>query len=185
MNKGKSDGTNGLFSDHVIFGGSKLFVHISMLLTSMLRHGISPDTLKTSCMVPIPKNSKNNLCSSDNYRAIALISCLTKIMDLIVLKTYGNLLSTCDLQFGFKDGGSTNSCTYVLKETVSYYINNGNNVYAAFLDATKAFDRVNYCKLFYMLIERNIPPCVIRLIMNMYIGQNMVVKWNSNMSNNF
>ena len=29
-----------------------------------------------------------------------------------------------------------------------------------FLDASKAFDRVNYCKLFRTLVERGLPPCI-------------------------
>ena len=94
-------------------------------------------------------------------------------------------MSTSDLQFGFKSGGSTNSCTFMLKETISYYLKSGNCVNAAFLDATKAFDRVNYCKLFDLLIKRNVPPCVLRLILTMYVDQFMCVKWNSAISERF
>ncbi len=36
----------------------------------------------------------------------------------------------------------------MVQETISYYVNNGSNVYGLMLDASKAFDRVNYCKLF-------------------------------------
>ena len=185
LNAGKSDGSTELTSDHIINGCKTLHVHLSMLFSSMLRHGTSPNMLKTACMVPIPKNKKGNLCDSDNYRAIALISCLSKILDLILLKKYGDKFTTSDMQFGFKDGCSTNACTFVMKETVSYYINNGNYVYAAFLDATKAFDRVNYCKLFKLLLKRDVPPCVIRLIMSMYIDQSMFIKWNGSSSKFF
>jgi hypothetical protein len=39
-------------------------------------------------------------------------------------------------------------CSMIMKETVSHYINNNSTVHCVFLDATKAFDRVEYCKLF-------------------------------------
>ena len=42
----------------------------------------------------------------------------------------------------------------ILKEAVSYYINYGSSVYCTLLDATKAFDRVHYCKLFRILIDK-------------------------------
>ena len=70
-----------------------------------------------------------------------------KLLDIIILQKYHCVLDSCELQFGFKDNSSTNMCTYMVKETVQYYSSNGNKqVYGAVLDATKAFDRVNYCK---------------------------------------
>ena len=42
----------------------------------------------------------------------------------------------------------------VLKESLAYYVSHGTAVYCGFLDATKAFDRVNYCKLFRLLMKK-------------------------------
>ena len=69
-------------------------------------------------------------------------------------------------------------CTMVLKESISYYVNNGSSVYCTFLDASKAFDRVEYCKLFRELAHRKLPPIIIRLLLNMYIGHVICVEWN-------
>ncbi len=52
------------------------------------------------------------------------------------------------MQFGFKEGLSTTESTFTILETISYYNFNHTNVYALFLDTTKAFDRVHYGKLF-------------------------------------
>jgi len=38
-------------------------------------------------------------------------------------------------------------CTMILKETIDYYRTNGIGVYCTMLEATKAFDRVEYSKL--------------------------------------
>ena len=64
---------------------------------------------------------------------------------------------------------STNMCTMILKETVSYYVAKHSSVFRTFLDASKAFDRVNYCKLFRLLLKRGLPTCMIRTLMNMCI----------------
>jgi hypothetical protein len=69
-----------------------------------------------------------------------------------------------DLQFGFKKGLSSCVCTMVIKETIAYYNSNEGHVYCVTLDATKAFDRVNYAKLFPKLFERKIPFIVIRYL---------------------
>ena len=61
---GKSDGSEGLFSDHFIHGTHRFYVILSILFTSMLSHGFSP--------IPISKDKKKSLCNSGNYRAIAL-----------------------------------------------------------------------------------------------------------------
>ena len=53
------------------------------------------------------------------------------------------------MQFGFKEHSSTAKCTFALTETVKYFRKNNPNVYGMLLDATKAFDKVNYVKLFF------------------------------------
>ena len=47
------------------------------------------------------------------------------------------------------------------------------------LDASKAFGRVEYVRLFTLLRERALCPGVLRLIMNMYANQCIQIKWNS------
>jgi len=41
----------------------------------------------------------------------------------------------------------------------------------------KAFDRVNYCKLFRLLIRRNLPPLLVRVMLNFYISNFVRVSW--------
>ena len=56
------------------------------------------------------------------------------------------------MQFGFKEHSSTTKCTFALTETVNYFRKNKSNVYVMLLDATKAFDKVNYVKFFTSLL---------------------------------
>ena len=56
----------------------------------------------------------------------------------------------------------------VLKETIDYYVNYGSTVYCTMLDATKAFDTVEYCKLFRLLASRDLPSAWLRLLENIY-----------------
>ena len=72
---------------------------------------------------------------------------------------------------------STTQCTYVMQETISYYNDNGSNVYALMLDASKAFDRVKFSKLFHILLNCQMSPLVLRLLFYMYTNQKLQVRW--------
>ena len=58
-------------------------------------------------------------------------------------------------------------------------------MYVMLLDATKAFDKVNYVKLFYQLIDRGLNPFIIRCLLYMYTHQCLNVSWNNSQSKYF
>ena len=124
--------------------------------------------MSLSTVIPIPKGRNCSLVDSTNYPGIALSYICSKLLDLIALSRYSDKLLTSDLQFCFKAKRSTSMCTMVLKEVISYYVNNDSSVYCTLLGATKAFDRVEYCKLFRVLLNRKLPAACIRLLANMH-----------------
>ena len=185
LKTGKSDGSEGLSSDHFIHGNRKLYVLLSILFTLFLRHGFSPNSMILGTMIPIPKDKKKSLCSASNYRAIAVSSIFSKILDWIILLKEEHSLCSSELQFGFKKGLSTTQCTFSMLEIIDYYNFNKSDVGVLLLDASKAFDRVNYCKLFNELLKRNISPVLLRLLLYMYTTQSLRVKWSDTTSPQF
>ena len=89
------------------------------------------------------------------------------------------------MQYGFKAKSSTTQCTFAMMETVNYYRQHNTDVYVLLLDASQAFDKVNYVKLFQLLIKRNVNPLIIRCLVYMYTNQYMNIKWNCSMSKYF
>ena len=87
-----------------------------------------------------------------------------------MLEEQSDSLFTDLLQFGFKKKYSTVMCISMLLETIGYYNENGAGCYLLLLDASKAFDRVEYVKLFTVLRDRKMCPIVLRLLMNKYIN---------------
>ena len=67
-------------------------------------------------------------------------------------------------------------------KTIEYYNEHDSDCYLLLLDASKAFDRVEYVKLFNTLRDRNMCPIALRLLMNMYVNQKIQVKWNNLLS---
>ena len=148
LKSSKSDCTDQLFSDHFINGTLRFFTLISLLFTSMLSHGVAPTGLLLSTMVPVPKDKRGSKSDSNYYRAIAISSILGKLFDSIIIKDQHLSLITDDLQFGFKENSSTITCTQLLVETIEYYNINNTDCYMLLLDASKAFDSIEYVRLF-------------------------------------
>ena len=69
---GKSDGEEGLNSNHIIHGPKILFVLLALIFNSMLVHGFSPNSMLVGSMVPIPKDKRQLVCIS----AALLPNCL-------------------------------------------------------------------------------------------------------------
>jgi hypothetical protein len=147
----KHDGNMGLSTDHVKHACDEWYTHVSLLLTALTVYGCITDDLSVSTVLPIPKGKNLNYSDSTIYRGIALCSIFGNIFDAYILTRYDSLLASFNLQFGFKAGIPTSMCSMILKETLEHYRRNRNTVYCTLLDATKAFDRVEYCKLVRLL----------------------------------
>ena len=132
-------------------------------MTTIMNHGVIPQSMLLGTIVPIPKNRRKSMNDSSNYRGITLSGIMGKILDNILLSTNMNIFSSSYLQFGFKAKHSTTHCTFVAQEVVNYYVKHNSSVYCVLLDASQAFDRVEYVKLFEVLLNRNICPLVARL----------------------
>ncbi len=185
LKKHKSDGGQGFNSNHLIYGGNRLNIIVSLLFNVMLTHGYYPSELLKSTIISLPKDNTASLSSSDNYRGISLFNSICKLFDYIIIDMCGDVLSTSDMQFGFKKQHSTTMCSVILKEVVSHYIEGNSNVYCCLLDASKAFDKIHYGKLFRVLLDKHISPLVLRLLMNCYVRQCARVSWDNVMSEYF
>ena len=89
---------------------------------------------------------------------------MSKVLEMLILARTQEELYSCDNQFGFKSKYSTDVCTFALKQVIEYYTTLSSPVYLCFMDASKAFDRLNYWKLFQTLLQRNMPILIVRLL---------------------
>ena len=68
---------------------------------------------------------------------------------------------------------------------IDYYVTNGSPVYICFLDASKAFDKINHWSLFRKLLCKNMSTIIVRLLYVWYANQNFLIKWNGCLSSPF
>lgn len=79
---------------------------------------------------------------------------------------------------------STCFCCFLSSVTAAY-VNKNSECYVILLDATKAFDRVHFTKLFSLLYDRSMCPSVMKLLLHMYTQQTLSVQWKSHTSPSF
>jgi len=183
LKKDKHDGMRYMWSNFLIWSPDSLMRSLATLMTAMLSHGHSPNCINVAYVTPIPKSG--DICNSENYRGIALSSSIAKLTEIVLMAKAGCSIATSELQFAYKRQHSTSMCTFMLKETVSHYLNRGSEIYGCLIDASKAFDRLRHDKLLQILIRRKVPPAVIRLLMDAYMKQKISIRWHSNVSDTF
>jgi len=106
---------------------------------------------------------KGKGCRSDpgNYRSICVQNPFAKIYSSILTKRLSSFAESQDLlpifQFGFRSNRSTTAAAALLHEIAHTRLINGKRTYVAYIDFTKAFDRVSRPLLFHKLQLLGIP----------------------------
>ena len=105
----------------------------------MLSNNFLPSELMKVLLVPMNKNKKIISLDSRSYSPIALPTAASKVFELIFQNRMSPYIYTSD---------GTDMAEFSSKENVKTFLNPRSPVFVCFLDATKAFDRVNHTKLF-------------------------------------
>ena len=177
MKAGKSDVSEGFTSDAILNAADLMYDQLASVYRSWLVHGTVTTSLLACAFLPLLKNALKDPSDTGNYRAIAGSSLLLKLFDKVALLLWGNLLSSDTLQFGYKVGTSTTQCSWLVTEVVNYFLERGTNPIITLLDCSKAFDLCKFSILFTKLIDRGLPPIVVRTLMVVYEDQYAWVKW--------
>ena len=185
LKPGKTDVDADITTDCLKNAPYELSCHISNFLKACLMHGYISDNLLTCAIILLVKSSQKSNQDSGNYRGIALSSLFLKIFDWVVLILFNSELLCDENQFGFQAESSTVMCTWAVIEVINYFNSRGTPVYACLLDYRKAFDLVNHVRMFQNLIDRQVNPVVIRLMISMYLVQQCYVRWGQARSYSF
>ena len=71
---------------------------------------------------------------------------------------------------------------FPFKSVIKYYNLHNSTVYTCFLDASKAYDRVNHWTLFRKLLNRSIQILIVRMLNYWYTKQELCIRWGTEMS---
>ena len=119
---------------------------LEIIINLSFTNGVFPDSLKTSNVKPIFKSGDKSKCT--NYRPIALLSNISKIIEKLVHDRIYSFLEKENIlythQYGFRLNRSTTHTLIYTTETIREACDNDKYACAIYLDLKKAFDTVNH-----------------------------------------
>ena len=120
LNSNKTDPVYSFTSDFLKNAPEILFQY-QIIIKSFLIHANTSYVLLLATLVPIIKDKMGDMCSSKNYRSIAISSLILKIIDWVIIILFGEYLSLDDLQVSYQSGCSTTMCTWLAIETIDHF----------------------------------------------------------------
>ena len=151
------------------------------VMNILLKLGTGVTQWLTSLLVPIHK--KGSTDDPDNYRGIALISCLAKLFYAILNNRLmefclnHNILSPS--QLGFRAGNRTSDAHIILHNLINEYCHKKKSrIYGCFVDFSKAFDSIPRDRMFQKLLDIGVTGKFYDIIKYIYEGDHVCIKLN-------
>ena len=144
-------GPDNIHPEHLRNADASLLPHLTYFFNLSSTTSYLPGNLMNIVISSILKNKKGKITDASNHRPIAKATPNSKCLEKMLLTLLKPYISTADNQFGYKSGLGTDTCVLTLKETIAKYNGRETNVFIAFLDASRAFDRISFYTLFKIL----------------------------------
>lgn len=180
MKSSKAPGIDAIRIQDLQLCKSKLAPALVKLINTSIKNGVLPQGLKTSIIRPIYKGGAHS--DYKNYRPIAILSSIEKIMEVYITNKLNKYLETHKIinedQHGFQKGKSTVS---LLKNYVDYVNGNLNTnkiIITIFIDLKKAFDTINHSILIKRLENIGIRGRILEWFKNYLKQRSMIVRIN-------
>jgi len=146
MASGKAPGIDGLPPQVFKEGGPNLIAKLTQLFQNMWSQRSVPQEFRDALIVHIFKR-KGDRSVCDNHRGIALLSVPGKILGRVILNRLAKHVDDIGIlpegQCGFRAGRSTMDMIFTARQLQEKCHEQQRELYAIFVDLTKAFDSVD------------------------------------------
>ena len=175
LKAGKAPGTDEIPIELLKHGGNETINIMHYLCCEIWKTGTWPQDWCSAMYLPIPKKGDLKMC--ENYRTLALIVHASKILLAVIRerlkKNSNNEIS--QEQAGFQKGRGTRDQIVNLRVLLEKFRDHNMPIYLCFIDYKKAFDCVQYHKLWQTMLKMGYPAHLVGLIERLYRNQRSAV----------
>jgi exonuclease III len=182
LSNGKSS-SDDMICNELLKSLSEPYIHLLLkLFNGCLEQGKYP--WHNAIVTPLHK--KGDKYNPDNYRAIAVGSCVGKLFSSILLERLTRFKRSVSPdpvnQLGFTKGAQTLDHIFTIKTLVDKYKKRKQKLYCTFVDFRKAFDTVCRPALLYKLSSIGLSGNVYNVIKDMYCNSTCQLKLDGKLS---
>ena len=121
----------------------------------------------------------NSFKQKGSYRGLKLLGHMVKIFERIIGQEIRKVVHISDMQFGFMPEKGTLDTIFIARQLQEKYLGEKKNLYFAFVDLEKAFDRVPRDVVRWVMRKLNIDEWLIETAIAMYELSNSAVRVNT------
>jgi len=109
-------GLDGLMAEHLVFSHPIVCVLLlSLLFRFIVVHRFVPDDFGAGLVIPLLNSENLDSTVSDNYRAITISPCVSKVFEMCLIDCFQYWLVVDELQFGFRKGRGCRDAIFTLQ----------------------------------------------------------------------
>ena len=165
MKNGKVSGPSGVVTEKLKASSDTCSELIADLTNSIVRENAMPSEWDGSFIFSV---FKGEAIDRGNYRGLKLTEHVLKVVERIIEVIIRDVANVDDMQFRFMPGHGTTDTIFILRQIQEKYIGKNCNLYFAFVELKKAFDRVPRKVLWWALRKVGIPEWIVRLVQMLY-----------------
>jgi hypothetical protein len=175
MKSGKAAGPSGVVAEMIKAGGEVVIQWMTDLFNAIVMEGKVPMDWSKSWLVSIYKG-KGDAMDCGSYRGVKLLEHVMKVFERVIEVRVRRIASIDDMQFGFSPGQGTTDAIFIVRQVQEKYLAAKSELWMAFVDLEKAFDRVPREVLWWALREVGVEEWTIAVIKSMYEGAYAAVR---------
>ena len=160
---------------------------MKFIFEKIFREGTVPKCFKSGIITPVYKKQDKPINDPNSYRRITVSSVIGKLFEKVILHKISPLLKERQnpLQRGFSKDIAPTNASLLLTEVIADSRDNNESLYAAFIDASNAFDVVWHESMLRKLFYTGISEETWILIKMLYQDLHSKVKWEGKISSLF
>ena len=186
LKEGKAPGMDGCAAECLRRGGVAIIEWLVRILNVCFDESLVPEDWCSACIVPLYKG-KGDRYECSNSRGISLLSVVGKVYGRVLIKRVREKTEEVlkEEQCGFRRGRGCVDQIFAVRQISEKYLAKGKEVFWAFMDLEKAYDRVDREALWQVVGLYEVGGKLLRALKSFYVGSKACVRVGNEVSDSF